>query len=380
MSSHPSKEVLLQELDQHLERLCAFSDMLHASPELGHQEFMASRRLAEILEEQGFTVTREYGDLPTAFRAELSGGGPGPAVALMAEYDALPDIGHACGHNLIAAASLGAALALAPYLPRLGGTLVVMGTPAEETDGAKVTLVDSGLMDDLDAALMAHPGSETVVAPASLALDAVEYLFHGRAAHAGSAPQEGINALDAVLLTFAAVNALRQHLVPGEQVHGYVHEGGTAPNVIPERASGRFYIRASAREQLDRLRERVHNCARAGALATGADLEINYFELSFDEMQTDARLAALVEENLEWLGLSSTAPREGVGSIDMGNVSRRVPSVHPYIEMGPPFAAAHTREFTAAAGGEAGHRWIAQAAAVLAGTVLDIFRGRLTEL
>jgi amidohydrolase len=368
-----AKEEIIQAVEQIKERLIQTSDSIHAFAELGNQEFQSAELLAGELEGAGFAVERAYAGIPTAFKARLQGKAKKPVVALLAEYDALPELGHACGHNIIGTAALGAALALARFLPQLPGTLLVFGTPAEETNGAKVTLAKEGHFAGIDAALMIHPGPETVVAAPSLAMDALEFHFQGRAAHAAAAPQEGINALDAVILTFNGINALRQHLEEGVRIHGYINKGGVAPNIVPEEAAARFYVRARTRRYLNQVVEKVVNCARGAALATGARLKVNNFEFSFDEMQTNSVLARVVEENLRLLGEELTPPRAGFGSLDMGNVSQVVPAVHPYISIGPPYPAPHTREFAAAAASPGGHHCLLTGTKLLAATAFDLF-------
>jgi amidohydrolase len=293
-------------------------------------------------------------------------------VAFLAEYDALPGLGHACGHNIIGTAAVGAALALAPLLSELSGSVHVFGTPAEETNGAKVPLAAGGAFAGIDAAMMIHPSGRTVLAAPSLAMDALEFRFRGRAAHAASAPHEGINALDAVILTFNAINALRQHVRPDVRIHGIITKGGEAPNIVPEEAVARFYVRAARRRYLNQVVEKVINCARAGALATGAELTVSNFEYSFDEMRNNSALAAAMEANLSRLGEEVVPSGEGMGSLDMGNVSHVVPAIHPYISIGGPGLVSHTREFAAAAGGEGGVRGLMIGAKALAATALDV--------
>jgi amidohydrolase len=359
-----------------IEKLCLRLDELrlaiHSHPELGGQEFFAQDLLSSELEKGGFTVERGYCAIPTAFHAVLKGKSDRPAVALLAEYDALPGIGHACGHNIIGTASVGAALALAPLLPHLPGSLHVFGTPAEETNGAKVVLAAAGSFSQIDAAMMMHPSGRTVLMAPSLAMDAIEFSFKGRAAHAASAPHEGINALDAVLITFNAINALREHVRPDVRIHGIITKGGEAPNVVPEEAVARFYIRAARRSYLNQVVEKVINCARAGALATGAELSVSNFEYSFDEMRNNSVLAVAMRENLVALGEEVHTSGEGLGSLDMGNVSQVVPSIHPYIAIGPATLTSHTREFAEAAGSESGLRGLIVGAKALAATALDV--------
>lgn len=368
-----AKEAVFKAVDEIKEKLTQVSDAIHSFAELGNQEFKSAELLAGELEAAGFTVERAYAGIPTAFKARLQGKAKKPVVALLAEYDALPELGHACGHNIVGTAALGAALALARFLPELPGTLLVFGTPAEETNGAKVVLAEKGHFAGVDAALMIHPGPATVVAAPSLAMDALEFHFQGKAAHAASNPQEGINALDAVILTFNTINALREHLEEGVRIHGIINKGGAAPNIVPEEAAARFYVRARTRRYLNQVVEKVVNCARGAALATGAKLTVSNFEYSFDEMKTNRVLARLVEENLELLGERHVPPADGFGSLDMGNVSQVVPSIHPYISVGPPYPTHHTREFAQIAASPGGHRSLITGAKLLAATAYDLF-------
>ncbi|MDI3522535.1 MAG: hypothetical protein PWP43_717 [Bacillota bacterium] len=353
-------------------RLAEICLAIHAHPELGGEEFFALDLLSRELAAAGFAVERGYFGIPTAFHAVRAGRAARPAVAFLAEYDALPGLGHACGHNIIGTAALGAALALAPLLAALPGGIHVFGTPAEETNGAKVPLAAGGAFRDIDAAMMIHPSGRTVLTAPSLAMDALEFRFRGRAAHAASAPHEGINALDAVILTFNAVNALRQHVRPDVRIHGIITRGGEAPNIVPEEAVARFYVRAARRQYLDEVTGRVVNCARAGALATGAELTVNNFEYSFDEMRNNTALAGAMLANLTALGEEVVPCGEGLGSLDMGNVSHVVPAVHPYISIGTATLVSHTREFAAAAGSEGGLRAMVLGAKALAATALDV--------
>ena len=366
------KQKAWKEVDRLRNRLAAISQAIHAYPETGGEESFASDLLAEELAAAGFAVEKRFFNIPTAFHAVLAGKVRRPAVALLAEYDALPEIGHGCGHNIIGAAAVGAALALAPLLSEIGGSIHVYGTPAEETNGAKVPLVAGGAFQDIDAAMMIHPSGLTVLSAPSLAMDAIEFSFQGRAAHAAAAPQEGINALDAVILTFNAINALREHVRPDVRIHGIITNGGVTPNIVPEEAVARFYVRAGNRKHLDQVVAKVVNCARGAALATGAELTVNNFEYSFDDMRTNSVLAQAMLSNLTALGEDVIPSGEGVGSLDMGNVSHVVPAIHTYIAIGPANLVCHTREFAQAAGGPRAVRGLVVGAKALAATALDV--------
>lgn len=350
--------------------------LIGRNPELGHKEHYAAKILCGFLQEQKFDVELGIADLATAFRAEYSQGLPGPKVALLAEYDALPGVGHGCGHNLIAAAAIGAGVALAG-MAGLPGTVVVLGTPAEETSGGKVTLVEKGFFEDLAAAMMFHPGSQNVSEVTTLALDALEFVFTGKAAHAASAPQCGINALDAVVNFFVGINALKKQLPEDAKISGIITEGGVTPNIIPDRSVARLYLRSARRRDLDDLREKVILCAKGAASMQGAQVTWHKFELSYDEMCSNCALAGAFNRNLRWLGVNKITPLQAaMGSVDMGNVSRVVPAIHPYLTLGDGMAIPHTNEFTQVAVSEEGNRLAVLAAKALALTAWDVLNDK----
>lgn len=314
-------------------------------PELGYKEYFASKSLSSFLKKHGFRVDLGIAGMETAFLARFTGTRPGPRIAFLAEYDALPNMGHGCGHNLIGAASGGAAVILSKSLD-LAGEVLVIGTPAEETSGGKVTLVEKGIFKDIDVAMMFHPGSQNVSVISSLALDALEFTFHGRSAHAVAASNFGINALDAVINFFVGINALKKQVSQDMKINGIITEGGTAPNIIPDRAVARFYLRARKRKDLDELRAQVIRCAEGAASMVSAKVTWHKFEFSYDEMHTNLSLAECFTKNLSEMGINHIAPPQtAMGSVDMGNVSRVVPSIHPYLTLGTGTEIPHTREF-----------------------------------
>ncbi len=327
------------------------SEFVFSHPELGNGEFASCEFLAGLLEKKGFAVARGYCGLPTAFRAELKKG-EGPTIAFLAEYDALPGYGpekrpaHACGHNWIAASTVGAALILSEITGGFAGTVAVIGTPAEETTGGKADIAAAGGFADVDAAFQMHLDSSSCLNVYSLAIDAWQFDFFGKASHAAKAPEDGINALDAVNLTFAGVGALRQHVSSDVRLHGIVTDGGDAPNVVPARASCRFYARAASRAALDGVSERLKNCARGAALMTGARLEISRFENSFDELSVNRALVDLMRRSLCGAGLAdlSDAP-ELTGSTDLGNVSKLVPTFYGLVGVGDGKSRIHEESF-----------------------------------
>jgi len=351
-------------------RLREVARFLKEHPELGHEEYEAQRLLCSHLEEAGFRVERGLAGLPTSFRAQYPPGGGGrPRIAFLAEYDALPEIGHGCGHNLIAAMSLGAALALRDEVARDHGTVLVLGSPAEETTGGKIAMCEAGVFDDLDAAMLVHPGWRTAVGGSSLASHPVEIEFFGRAAHAAAAPEKGINALDAMLLTFQAVHALRPRLDPGVRLPGIILNGGTAPNVVPDYTRARFSLRApDARYLEETVVPAVLDCARGAARATGCRLEWRFYEPLFLDMKENPVLARLFAQHMRDLGyeVEELPPTARGGSTDVGNVSYRVPALQPSVAIGNPPPPGHTREFAEATLSETALRAMLDACTALA--------------
>jgi amidohydrolase len=341
------RERLLNAIEEQTPLLAETARYIGSHPELGHAEFLASARLTELLITAGFTVEAAPLGIPTAFVAERRSDKPGPVIALFCEYDALPELGHACGHHLISAMSLGAAFAVASVLDETGGSLRVYGTPAEETRGAKVDMAAAGLFRDVDAALLAHPYHSHVRSGKSLAMDALQFTFHGKAAHAAASPQEGVNALDAVLLLFNSISLMRQQLPDHVRIHGIISDGGQAPNIIPDRAQAQFYVRSTNRPVTDEVAAKVRRCAEGAALQTGCTVEIENYEYSYDELITNEALSEVFTASLLQLGAPAAAIREGkdIGSLDLGNVSRQCPTIHPYVQVTDHPYLLHTPEF-----------------------------------
>ncbi len=366
------KRYFRAQADQIHEEVWEIARRIGLNPELGYEEYYASEQLTNYLGDQGFHIEKGIGGLKTAFSAYFKGSLPGPRIVFLAEYDALPGIGHGCGHNLIGAASTGAAVVLSRYRD-LPGEVWVMGTPAEETSGAKVTLVEQGYFDHMDAALMFHPGSQNVPQISTLALDAWEFVFWGRSAHAVAAARYGINALDALIDFFSRVNEIKSKLNEDCKINGIIVEGGTTPNVIPDRAVAHFYIRADRRDKLNRLSEQVIGCAWQVAQDYGAKVEWNKFEFSYDEMRSNQTLASAFAKNLFELGIRNICPQQSaLGSVDMGNASHVVPSIHPYLILGRGMDIPHTKEFAQAAVGAEGKRLLLLAIEALALTGWDV--------
>jgi len=346
---------------------------IHDNPELGFQEHKAVAWLTEALEKGGFRVERGVGGMETAFVAVHPAVAEGPAVAFLAEYDALPELGHACGHNIIATIALGAGLGLSPFKETLPGKLMVIGTPAEEGGGGKIKLIEAGVFSDVDVAMMVHPADRTLVERGSLSITEVRIEFHGKAAHASSVPEEGINALDAVIQTFVALNALRQHIRDGARIHGIITHGGTKPNIVPEYAAALFYVRDIDDDYKEELVEKLRKCAEGAALATGAKLTFSRVGPGYRAMRPNHHLAQCFRRYIEELGYTIEPPKGGMGSTDMGDVSQVVPAIHPYIKIAPTGTPGHSHAFAEAARSEEARKGMLAAAKALAAVALELW-------
>ena len=366
------KERARAEVDRIGDQLREVAQELFDNPELKLEETHAAAVLTERARDAGFEVEVGVAGLETAFVASHPEISDGPTVAILAEYDALPEIGHACGHNLIAAGALGAAMAVGAVKKGLPGRLLLMGTPGEEGGGGKVTMVDQGLFEGVDAAMMYRPAPMTIVGHGSLAITEVKIEFHGRPAHASAWPEKGINALDAVIQTFNGLNALREHIKDGARIHGIISNGGAKPNIVPEYASAEFYVRAPETPYRDELLVKLRNCAEGAALATGATLEWSEVGHSYKSIKPNRPLVDAYVANLEALGWSLGAPVDAMGSTDMGDVTQAVPGIHPYLQICEPDIAAHTREFAEASSSERGFDVMLIAAKTLAMTAIDV--------
>lgn len=365
------KDSVIKEVEAHRRQLRDLSLKIHANPELGFKEVKASALLTRYLEENGFATERGICELPTAFRGSYGKGKP--AIAILAEYDALPQLGHACGHNLIAGAAVGAAVAAKKAVDQCGGSVLVIGTPAEEFYGGKVVMAERGAFDNVDIAMMVHPGAHDTATTQALACITLEVEFFGKAAHAATRPETGINALEAMLLSFAAINALRQHVMDKARIHGIITDGGDAPNVVPAHSAGSFLVRAEDNTYLDELKEKVLNCFVGAAAATGARLEYQWGKIVYAPLLNNLTLAELFRQNINSLGRDmplSGASR--VGSTDMGNISQLVPGIHPTIAVAPEEVVIHSPEFAEVAASEAGIKGMLDAAKALAMTVADL--------
>jgi len=356
------------------QQLIQLSLNIHDNPELGFEEEKASAWLTGYLEDNEFHVERGIAGVATAFRATYGQGSP--RIALLAEYDALPKIGHGCGHNIIAASAVGAAVGSKPIIDRLGGSIVALGTPAEENFGGKIDMVQAGGFKEIDVAMIVHPGVRNVATMKALACTGVEVEFFGQPAHASAEPHKGVNALEAMILAFTSVNSLRQHIKEEARIHGIITDGGEAPNIVPAHSAAEFYVRAPDNEYLDELKSKVSNCLLGASTASGARLEYHWDDIAFDSMKNNETLAELFKQNLESLGRHVEAfnPEFGLGSTDMGNVSQVVPSIHPTIAIASPEVFIHTQEFASAAASEAGHEGLIDAAKSMAMTLSDVLQ------
>lgn len=371
MDSDRMKSALVAAVEARCEELWGIAARLHAAPEEALREFASAALLTACLERAGFAVERGLAGMETAFRA--TSGESGSTIALLAEMDALPVLGHACGHNIVAACTVGAALALRAVLPAETARFMVIGTPAEEQGVGKVDLVQSGCFEGVDFAMMVHPSSKRQVVKRFLGLAKIRFCFHGRASHAAAYPELGINALDAVIQTFNAINAMRQQLRPDVRIHGIITDGGVAPNIIPAQAACYFYVRASDLDEVQRVKERVIACADGAARATGCRLEVNEDPRVLAPFKVNWALADLYSAQLRYLGLfeENAPPDKGCGSSDIGNVSQVVPTIHPHVPLGAGLRI-HTEEFARATLSEQGRQAILEGASALALTAASL--------
>ncbi len=375
MSLESLKKDVASAVDAMRDELLALSHAIHGEPELALEEFQAADRLSTAVEAHGIANQRGAFGLDTAYAAEF-GKERGPTIAILSEYDALPGVGHACGHNIIAAAGLGAALALSKLNGRLPGRVRYLGTPAEERFGGKELMAREGAFERVDATMMIHPANMNLITMPCIAICEVEAIYHGRSAHASAMPYRGLNALDAVVTAYQAIAQLRQHIRNTERIHGIITEGGLAPNIVPERAACRFYVRAVDAPELALLKPRVQACFEAGALATGCRLELRWGKSDYLDLKTNWPMAAAFERNATALGREfvdlKQLPAGYAGSTDMGNVSHRVPSIHPMLGVAPLNVIIHNAEFARWAASDKGDAAVIDGAKALALTALDL--------
>jgi amidohydrolase len=382
-----SSDFALAEMDRLKDAACAAIDSassllidishdIHAHPELNYEEHHAHGLLADLMASRFGKVQRGAYGVDTAFEAVQEGASAnGPHVAIICEYDALPEIGHACGHNVIAAAGAGAALALQPLMRELNGTLHVYGTPAEEGGGGKIAMARGGAFRGLDAAMMVHPADHDLTSMRAIAIHECCASFHGAEAHAAAAPHRGRNALDAAVLSYNAIAALRQHIRPTERLHGVFTHGGDKANIVPKFAAMNWYVRSDTLETLAPLKERVAACFQGAALATGCSVELEWEDHSYADMRDSEAILRAYVANAGRTGRDVLPPSPDsmvVGSTDMGNLSYLAPSIHPMIQVAPPGVPIHTARFADYAKGPEGDQAVIDGAKILAMTAIDI--------
>ncbi len=360
-------------VDEQLDRLVEISRTMYENPEIGYQERETSKILADYLVENGFEVERSAYGIETAFAASV---GSGPEVVICAEMDALPGVGHACGHNIIATAAIGAGVALATVAEDLGVRVTVLGTPAEEAYGGKVDLINAGAFENVSAAMMIHPSTRDVVDPNVIAVAHWEVVYRGKTAHASAYPDQGINALDAQVQAYVNISTLRQAILPTDKIHGVIVDGGDAPNIIPDFTRSLWYVRSQTLDRLEVLTEKVRLCFEAAALATGCILEVKDHGHTYTELQSNSIMVDLFGANSAVLGREmlrgAELPPSVTGSTDMGNVSLVVPSIHPMLDIDSGDAVNHQAEFAAATIQPAGEKAIYDGALAMAWTVIDL--------
>jgi amidohydrolase len=361
-------------IDAMADELVEASHAIHAKPEIAFEEKFAHGLLSDKVEAAGLAVERHACGLDTAF---ISAFGEGDTeVGILSEYDALPGIGHACGHNIIATTGLGASLALAKLNGELPGKVRYLGTPAEESGNGKELMARQGAFDGLDAAMMVHPAGLDLITMPSLAVNEVRVTYTGKAAHASAMPFAGVNALDGLVTAYQSIAQLRQHIRQSERIHGIFNEAGLAPNIVPDHAVGTFYVRAESGLALADLKARVQNCFEAGALAAGCEVQIGWALGDYLEIKESWAIAERYKQNAESLGRDffplEKMPSSGAGSTDMGNISHRVPSIHPMIAVAPPSVVIHNPEFAKWAASDKGDKAVIDGAKSLAMTAIDV--------
>ncbi len=368
-------ESIERRIDEVSEELISASHAIHANPELAFKEFFACDTLTNALEHHDIKTEKAVYSLKTSFEAKLNPDNDGPRVAILAEYDALPGIGHACGHNIIATSALGATLGLSAVAQELEGSIRLIGTPAEEKGGGKELMARNGAFEGIDAAMMIHPAGTNLASMPCICVAEVEVIYHGKSSHASAMPHKGINALDGLLLAYQAISNLRQHIRSTERIHGIITEGGSAPNIVPDRSVGQFYVRAADEKELAQLKPRVQSCFEAGAKGSGCEVEINWANVDYLDLNTNWPLAELFQKHAESLGREfipyEEAVKFGAGSTDMGNVSHRLPSIHPMLAVAPPNVVIHNPEFAKWAASEKGDAAVIDGAKALALTAAD---------
>ncbi len=374
MTPDVAKQQMASEVDARAARLLSVSHQIHETPELCFEEHAAHDLLCFVLEDEGLEVERSAYNLDTAFVARA--GRDGPHIAVICEYDALPEIGHACGHNVIAAAGLGAGLAAAAMADKLGGRVSIIGTPAEEGGGGKFYMLERGAFDGVSAAMMVHPANHELSRMSAIAVEQLEVAYTGQSAHAAASPHKGRNALDGAVLGYMNVAALRQHIRPDERIHGIFTRAGDKPNIVPHEAAAEWYVRSPKLDSLAELRERVVACLEAGAAAAGVDMECQCKAPVYADMINNQVMLDFYTQNAAAAGRAVGEPQSThsvVGSTDMGNVSYAVPSIHPIIKAAPDDVAIHTPQFAHYAKSQSGDQAVLDGAKIMAMTVADLW-------
>lgn len=375
MDTAALKQAVCDRVDELADRLIDASHQIHAHPELNYEEHFAHQLLTDLLEREGVTPVRHAYDLATAFDSRV--GREGPEIAVLCEYDALPGVGHACGHNIIATAGLGAGLAAALVAETAGGRVRIMGTPAEEGGGGKVRMARKGAFDGVSAAMMVHPADADLLSMQTLAIQELQVQYQGKAAHAAAAPWEGRNALDAAVLGYMNVAAMRQHIRTDERVHGVITRGGDKPNIVPADAASDWYVRSRTIETLQPLKQRVFTCLDSAATACGCTMSHEWVDNVYADMVDNHPLVQAYTANSTALGRPVHDPeaigRKVTGSTDMGNVSYLVPSIHPMIKVAPDGTPIHTVDFARWAVAPEGDKAVLDGAKAMAMTVVDLW-------
>lgn len=365
------KTEIMSSVDNIKDTLKEIALNIHSNPELAFNEHKAVKWLTEPLENKGFQVDYAICGLDTSFLATWEGSKGGPTIAFLAEYDALPEIGHACGHNIIGTAAVGAAIALKEACPELKAEIKVIGTPAEEGGGGKIMMCEQGIFNDVDIAMMCHPKNKTMVLRGGLACVTSTFKFYGKESHASSAPEQGVSALDAVINSFVAINGIREYVSDDVRIHGIITKGGSAPNVVPNYCEANFIIRAATTKKLEAVKKKVYKAVKGSSEAAGADCEIEE-GLIYAERNNNKKLAELFQKNLTSMNIEVSEPPKqgGLGSSDIGNVSQITATIHPYIKIGE--ANNHTIDFANEAKSEEGINALYSASKAMAMTAFDL--------
>ena len=355
------------------EDLKELNEYIYKNPELGRKEFKACEAHKNLLKKYGFDIEENYIGIPTAYLAKYSSGKKGIKIGYLAEYDALPEIGHGCGHNILGTTSIGAGILLKEYIDEFGGEVLIFGTPAEETFGAKVDMAEAGCFDNIDVAMISHPtGKNHEKSGTSQAMEALQFTFRGKTAHAAGDPYNGINALDGVIQFFNSINALRQQTKTSARIHGIISNGGEAANIIPDLAVANFYVREATTKEMLKLSDRVKNCAKGAALATGTSLEIENYEYTFKHLVTNEKLSSIYTKNLELQGIKDIPMSDPTGSSDCGDVSHHCPTIHTYFPISKCELTGHSIEFAKATITEEAYQGMKEAIFALVMTGKDI--------